>query len=50
LLLARADDLLSANPKHRPLYTQMESEWELLRQAEQVLRAHAAGPVIATRQ
>ena len=48
LLLARMEYLLSTNPKHRELYTEIQSDWALLQQAEQ------AGPartqVVAKKQ
>jgi hypothetical protein len=49
LLLARMEYLLSTNSKHRELYTEIQSDWALLQQAEQSMPAGRA-QTIATRR
>ncbi len=50
LLLARTQDLLWVNPKHRELYSEFEADWALLQQAEQLTHSRPAAGIIAARQ
>ncbi len=49
LLLARAEYLLHAQSKHRELFTEVQSDWQLLQQAEQLMPPRGT-QVIATKQ
>jgi hypothetical protein len=49
LVLARMDFLLSTNSKHRQLFTEIQSDWQLVQQAEQFMAARGT-QVIAAKQ
>jgi hypothetical protein len=49
LVLARMDYLLSTNSKHRELFTEIQSDWHLVQQAEQFMTAGGT-QVIAAKQ